>query len=124
MILESRRDMPDPSLTGFGRRRRGPLESALERALGALARQDRGNGAELADLRRALRDAALAVDLARGDALNGGSRQVLTMCLRTYQELRLAVLPIEELRRDPFDDLVADLMRAEAGDTQDTGRQD
>lgn len=102
----------------FGaRRRRGALEGALERALAALAKLDRGAGAELADLRRALRDAALAVDLARGDALAGGSRHTLAVCVRTYTDLRLAVLPIEGVQRDPFDDLVADLLRAEAGDT-------
>lgn len=105
------------ALLPAGRRRRGPLEAALERALAALAKVDRGNGADVADLRRALRDAALAVDLARADAVAGGSRHTLAVCVRTYLELRLAVLPLEAITRDPFDDLVADLLRAETGDT-------
>jgi hypothetical protein len=105
------------ALIRAGRRRRGPLESALERALGALAKVERGSGAELADLRRALRDAALAVDLARADALAGGSRHTLAICLRTYVDLRTSVLPLEVAHRDPFADAFADLMRAEAGDT-------
>lgn len=100
-----------------GQRRRGPLEAALGRALGALAKAERGNGAELADLRRALRDAALAVDLARADAIAGGSRHTLAMCVRTYTDLRLAVLPVEVIPRDAFDDLLGDLLRAETGDT-------
>jgi hypothetical protein len=103
------------ALIPAGRRRRGPLEAALERALAAYARDERGRGPELADLRRMLRDAALAVDLARSDALAGGSRHVLAMCLRTYSELRLAVLPVEALNHDPFDTLVQDLLRAETG---------
>jgi hypothetical protein len=108
--------MSERLLIRAGRRRRGPLESALERALGALAKVERGAGAELADVRRALRDAALAVDLARADALAGGSRHTLAMCVRTYTDLRLAVLPLEVATRDPFADAFAELMRAEAGD--------
>lgn len=100
-----------------GRRRRGPLEAALERALAELARQDRGKGADLADLRRALRDAATAVDLARADAHAGGSRHTLALCVRTYVDLRLVVFPVEVTRRDPLDDAIADLLRTEAGNT-------
>jgi hypothetical protein len=99
-----------------GRRRRGPLESALERALAALARQDRGNGADVADLRRALRDAALAVDVARRNMLeHGASPYSLSTAVRVYTELRLAVLPMEGAGRDPLDDAIRDLMRAETG---------
>lgn len=107
------------ALMPAGRRRRGPLEAALERTLAALAREEgRGDGATLADLRRALRDAALAVDLARADALAGGSRHTLAVCVRTYLDLRLTVLPLEEVTGDGFDDLLADLMRAEAGNAE------
>ena len=108
------------ALIPAGRRRRGPLEAALERALAELAKTDRGNGAALADVRRALRDAALAVDLARADALAGGSRHTLALSVRTYVELRTAVLPLEVVTRDPFADALADLMRAETGDAADT----
>ena len=105
------------ALIPAGRRRRGPLEAALERALAELSRQDRGTGADLADLRRALRDAAAAVDLARADAQAGGSRHTLALCVRTYVDIRLVVLPVEVTRRDPLDDAIADLLRTEAGNT-------
>lgn len=100
------------------RRRRGALEAALERALADLARQGRGVGADLADLRRLLRDAAMAVDLARADAQAGGSRHTLAMTVRAYLEVRTAILPLVEVTPgDPFADALADLMRAEASDT-------
>jgi hypothetical protein len=99
------------------RRRRGPLEAALERSLAALARdEERGKGDTWADLRRALRDAALAVDLARADALNGGSRHTLALAVRTFVDLRVSVLPPEAPRDDEFTRALADLMRAETGD--------
>lgn len=99
-----------------GRRRRGPLEAALERALAELARDGTGAGPALADLRRALRDAACAVDLARADAQAGGSRHTLALCVRTYVELRTLILPVGVTTSDPLDDAIRDLLRAEAGD--------
>lgn len=109
--------MSDRPMIRQPRRRRGPLESALERALAALARdEDRGKGDVFADLRCALRKAALAVDLATTDALNGGSRHTLALAVRTYVELRTAVLAPEAPRDDDFTRALDDLLRAEAGD--------
>lgn len=105
-----------------GRRRRGALEAALERALAALARDEgRGAGDALADLRRALRDAALAVDLARADALNGGSRHTLALATRTYVDLRTTILPLGVPDHDDLDRAFRDLLRAETGHAEGPG---
>jgi hypothetical protein len=104
------------SLIPAGRRRRGPLEAALERALGALAREEsRGAGAQLADLRRAMRDAALAVDTARRNVLeHGANPYTLSVAVRTYLEVRTAVLPLEA-PGDNLDRAFRELLALESG---------
>jgi hypothetical protein len=46
---------------------------------------------------------------------HGASPYSLSTAVRVYTELRLAVLPMEGAGRDPLDDAIRDLMRAETG---------
>lgn len=111
-------------MTGSGlfrapRRRRGPIESSLDRTLVELARRDGpGTAADEQDLRSALRRLAMLADLSVVDASAGGSRHVAVLAVRAYLAARLEVLPIERGTGDDFDDALAAFLTGDpaAGD--------
>lgn len=101
------------------RRRRGPIESALDRTLVELARRDApGTAADEQDLRSALRRLAMLADGAVAGVAAGESRYVAVQAVTRYLDKRLEVLPLErEGVGDDLDDELRAFMRAESGDT-------